>query len=201
MTPTRQPRADSLRNRDALLDAAMRALRVDPDASLHAIAAEAGLTRRAVYSHFPGRDPLVDAALERGASRIAAAVDLPPAPDPLATLARRGGALWAHVAEVHAVARMAVSGTHAAAVALAMAPVHARVRACLAQARAEGAVRDDVDLHTLAVLVERAALDVLDLAEGVDPVTARLLAVTHPLCAAGVGARDAARIAAGIEEA
>lgn len=199
MVTAHPTRADSARNREALLDAAMTVLRTDVDAPLQAFADQAGLSRRAVYGHFPGRDQLVDAALARGAERIAAVVGAPDDEDPLAALAGLGGALWDHVADVTAVARTAVSPAHAATVAAALAPVRRRVRECLAAAAADGSVRTDVPIDTLALLVERAALDVLDLADPAHPREARLLAMTHPLCAAGVGASQAARIAAEIE--
>lgn len=201
MTVSPSERADCRRNRESLLDATIAVLRRDAEAPLGAIAREAGLSRRAVYGHFPGRVELVDAALERGAARIARAVDTPPDANPLTTIARLGAALWEQVADVRAVARTAVSPTHAATVAGAMAPVRARLREALDRAAASSSVRTDVDVATLAPLVERAALDVLDVSDGLDPATARTLAMTHPLCAAGVGAQHAARIAAGIEDA
>ncbi|WP_062465415.1 TetR/AcrR family transcriptional regulator [Demequina soli] len=190
MTP-RTPRADSARNREALLDAGLRALRRDLDAPLDVIAAEAGLSRRAVYGHFSGRDELVDAIVERGAARIAAAVGPERDEDPLVALARLGGALWDAVADVAPLARMALSSGRTPTVATAMAPVRARVRAALGAAAEAGTVRTDIDAETLAVLVERAALDVLEVA----PSHARMLAMTHPLCAAGVGGARAAEVA------
>lgn len=200
MTP-RTPRADSARNREALLDAGGRALRRDVDATLEDIATEAGLSRRAVYGHFPGRDALVDAIVERGATRIAAAVGPRTDEDPLVTLARLGGALWDAVADVHAVARMALASGLGATVAAAMAPIRERVRACLVDAASAHRVRTDVTLEVLALLVERAALDVLEVAAQAEADDARMLAMTHPLCAAGVGAADAARLACQVEDA
>ncbi|WP_062308403.1 TetR/AcrR family transcriptional regulator [Demequina subtropica] len=196
----RSPRADSARNHDALLDAAARALRDDVDAPLDAIAAEAGLSRRAVYGHFAGRDELVAAMLDRGAVRISAALDAPRDEDPLVGLARLGVSLWDAVADVRTIARMAVTTHHSETVARALAPVRARVRACLAEATAAGVVRTDVAVEILAVLVERAALDVLEVAPEADPAQARTLVMTHPLCAAGVGAARASDIAAAITE-
>ncbi|WP_062390189.1 TetR/AcrR family transcriptional regulator [Demequina iriomotensis] len=192
----RTPRADSARNHEALLDAASRALRLDVDASLDAIATEAGLSRRAVYGHFAGRDELVAAVISRGAERIANALETPRDPDPLVALARLGVSLWDAIADVRTIARMALSSPHAATVAQALSPVRARVRESLAAATAEGTVRTDVDVETLAMLVERAALDVLDVADSAGADDARLLVMTHPLCAAGVGAERATRIAA-----
>lgn len=58
-TRTRAPRRDAASNREALLDAARAILNRDPEASLDTIAAAAGLTRRAVYGHFPSRNTLL----------------------------------------------------------------------------------------------------------------------------------------------
>ncbi|WP_062377526.1 TetR/AcrR family transcriptional regulator [Demequina pelophila] len=200
MSP-RPPRADSARNREALLDAATALLRENFDAPLDAIAAAAGLTRRAVYGHFPSRDDLVAAMLERGAARIAGAVGEARDEPPLHALARLGGALWDQVAEVRAFARAAVATPHAAFVARGLAPVRERMRGILERAAARGEVRTDVGLTTLALLVERAALDVLEVTGDSPAGDARLLAMTHPLCAAGVGGERALEVAHEVDAA
>ena len=64
--PSRAPRRDATENRAALLDAAKTCLQHDPDASIETIAASAGLSRRAVYGHFPSRDDLVREARRLG---------------------------------------------------------------------------------------------------------------------------------------
>ena len=68
------PRRDAVENRAALLAAARVMLNRDPDSSLEAIAAEAGLSRRAVYGHFPTRDDLLREVASLGAERITAAL-------------------------------------------------------------------------------------------------------------------------------
>ncbi|MFV0287657.1 MAG: TetR/AcrR family transcriptional regulator [Demequina sp.] len=194
MTP-RSPRADSARNREALLTAGAEALRRDIDAPLEDIAAAAGLSRRAVYGHFPSREALVDAVIARGAERIAAAVGPLNEEPPLEALARLGARLWDAVVDVHAVARMALTSGRTSTVAYAMNPIRRRLRALLSQAAEGGLVRTDIPVTTLAALVERAAIDVLEVADASEPGCSRRLAMTHPLCAAGVGAVEAARIA------
>ncbi len=63
--PLEPQRSDSRRNKDRLLDAALRVLSENPDASVEEIAAEAELTRSTVYRRFGGRDGLLMAIRDR----------------------------------------------------------------------------------------------------------------------------------------
>lgn len=67
-------RADALRNRAALLDAAADVLAVAPQASLGEIATRAGLGRATLYRHFDNRDALRAAIREEALSRASAAL-------------------------------------------------------------------------------------------------------------------------------
>ncbi|MEV4534379.1 TetR/AcrR family transcriptional regulator [Asanoa sp. NPDC049518] len=58
-------RSDARRRRLSILDAAVELLNAPTDPSLEAIAAAAGVTRQTVYAHFPSREVLLAAALER----------------------------------------------------------------------------------------------------------------------------------------
>ncbi|WP_144762189.1 TetR/AcrR family transcriptional regulator [Curtobacterium sp. 9128] len=163
--PVRAPRRDATENRAALLDAAKTALQQDPDASIETIAAVAGLSRRAVYGHFPSRDDLVRAVVTAGATRIAAAMptsadlaDLPAA----ARIARLAVTLWSEVSHVRSMARIAVRSPFAESVAEVFAPLRAQVRDACAIGIAEGSMRADVDAATLGRLVEGACIAVLD---------------------------------------
>lgn len=73
-------RADVLRNRAALLDAAADVLAVAPEASLSEVATRAGLGRATLYRHFESRDALRAAIREEALARASAALagaDLP----------------------------------------------------------------------------------------------------------------------------
>lgn len=70
-----QRRADARRSRVAILDAAVQLLSTDPDASVEAVAAAAGVTRQTVYAHFPSRGQLLTAALDRVTEGSVAAMD------------------------------------------------------------------------------------------------------------------------------
>jgi AcrR family transcriptional regulator len=68
-------RADARRNRDQLLDAAVRAFASDgADVTLDAIARMAGVGIGTLYRHFPTRDALVEAAYRQELARLCDAV-------------------------------------------------------------------------------------------------------------------------------
>jgi AcrR family transcriptional regulator len=75
---TRPLRADAQRNRERLLDAAVRAFSQEgPDVTLDAIAKDAGVGIGTLYRHFPTREALVEAAYRNELARLCdAALDL-----------------------------------------------------------------------------------------------------------------------------
>jgi AcrR family transcriptional regulator len=69
--PAIRQRADARRNRDRLLDAAVRAFSAGgPDDTLEAIARDAGVGIGTLYRHFPTRDALVEAAYRNELARL-----------------------------------------------------------------------------------------------------------------------------------
>jgi AcrR family transcriptional regulator len=71
MATTRPQRADARRNRERLLEVAARAFSHDgPDATLEAIARDAGVGIGTLYRHFPTREALVDAAYRNELYRL-----------------------------------------------------------------------------------------------------------------------------------
>jgi AcrR family transcriptional regulator len=67
-------RADAMRNRSALLDAAADVLAVAPQASLAEVATRAGLGRATLYRHFENRDALRAAIRAEALSRASEAL-------------------------------------------------------------------------------------------------------------------------------
>jgi len=64
-------RADARRNRELLLEAAVRAFTADgPDAALDAVAKDAGVGIGTLYRHFPTREALVEAAYRSEVDRL-----------------------------------------------------------------------------------------------------------------------------------
>jgi AcrR family transcriptional regulator len=70
-TSPRPLRADAQRNRDTLLEAAVRAFSQEgPDVTLDAIAKDAGVGIGTLYRHFPTREALVEAAYRNELARL-----------------------------------------------------------------------------------------------------------------------------------
>ncbi|GAA3166451.1 hypothetical protein GCM10010531_18850 [Blastococcus jejuensis] len=67
-------RADALRNRGAILEAAVDVLAVEPSASLAEVATRAGVGRATLYRHFESRESLRSAIREEALARAAAAL-------------------------------------------------------------------------------------------------------------------------------
>ncbi len=67
-------RADALRNRAALLDAAAEVLAEEPQASLAEVATRAGLGRATLYRHFENREALREAIRAEVLARASAAL-------------------------------------------------------------------------------------------------------------------------------
>jgi AcrR family transcriptional regulator len=75
-TGARPLRADARRNRERLLDAAVRAFSQEgPEATLDAIAKDAGVGIGTLYRHFPTREALVEAAYRNELARLCDAAD------------------------------------------------------------------------------------------------------------------------------
>jgi AcrR family transcriptional regulator len=72
----RAPRADAVRNREALLAAATRAFAsADVEPSMREIAREAGVGIATFFRHFPTRESLVDAVYQDQVQRLTAGAD------------------------------------------------------------------------------------------------------------------------------
>jgi len=68
-------RADAVRSRSAILDAAVRVLNERPHASLAEVARSAGLTRQTIYAHFSSRDALLAAVVEQATIEALSGMD------------------------------------------------------------------------------------------------------------------------------
>ena len=194
-TAQRAPRRDATENRAALLEAARVVLNRDPDAGLDTIAAEAGLTRRAVYGHFANRDALMLELVERGTSRVAAALVAVDHPQPLVRLALIASRMWQEVDAVRVMTLFAVRGPFQAQVADRLRPVRRHLSDTV-RAGARHGVRTDIPVDTLARLIESAAISVLDEARRtrMSATAGRRLAMLAVLAIAGLDAAAANRL-------
>lgn len=89
----RKPRADSIRNRERVLEAAKTIFSAGgPDGSLEAVAKQAGVGIGTLYRHFPTRTALFEAVYRREVEQLAALAErLQCDPDPLNALR-----VWLH---------------------------------------------------------------------------------------------------------
>ncbi|MFT4212517.1 MAG: helix-turn-helix domain-containing protein [Microbacterium sp.] len=157
MSTQTSPRKDAVANRAALLDAARGVVARDPRASMDTIARAAGLSRRALYGHFPDRDALVAELIRTGTGRfndLAAGIDDTDAPLALAGLTHR---LWTAAAQVQVVAALALDDAHVAETAAALAPVRRRLAGIVAAGQAAGTLRTDIPAPDLTRLIEETA--------------------------------------------
>ncbi len=155
-------RRDAVQNRAALIDAARVLLNRDPESSLEAIAAAAGLSRRSVYGHFANRDELLREITALGASRLAAALEDTHDDDHVIELALIAARLWREVDSIQVMAVIAVRGPLATNIAEHLRPLRDKVLRAVERGQRDGGVRTDVAAARLARLVEDALLSVFD---------------------------------------
>ena len=88
--PIRRPRADAVRNRERVLEAAKAVFSAGgPDASLEAVARRAGVGIGTLYRHFPTREALFEAVYRREVEQLGDLSEaLKSEPDPVAALRR-----------------------------------------------------------------------------------------------------------------
>jgi len=190
ITPApRRPRRDAIDNRAGILRAATAAIARDPQASIDTIARSAGLSRRALYGHFADRTALVTEIIDAGAERFnRIALSITDTDAPLA-LARLTSLLWQEAAHVQVAASIALDDAHLASTGAALAPLRAAVASILQRGQDDNSLRTDVEVATLARLVEEAARAAITRVDAALP-EARSLAVRTTLSMAGLSWRE-----------
>ena len=144
-------RATAERNVEAILGSAEALLGRGEAASISAVAAEAGVSRVTVYAHFPTREALLEAVVERVVTRADAMVaalgldDLPPA-EGLERLVEAG---WQELDRHSAVAQAASGALSGAALMRAHEALRGPIARLADRGRAAGAFRDDLPTHWL----------------------------------------------------
>lgn len=149
-TPSRSPRSDALRNRDAIIEAAVGCFSREPNASMADIARAAGVGRVTLYGHFSSRDELLEATLERVIDRSEAelaALDL--SGDPVAALDRLVRRSWRIVDTFHRLLGVAEEALSNERILAHHQQPMARVHALIERGQRAGAVRRDLDASWL----------------------------------------------------
>jgi AcrR family transcriptional regulator len=197
-TLVRVPRRDAVDNRAALLAAARIVFADNPDASLDAVAAEAGLSRRSVYGHFASREELQRELVTLGAERVTLALESVTHPDPVIRLALIGAGLWAEVANMRLMTLFAVRGPLAQYTAAGLTPLRARVLDAVREAAHNHGARTDITPERLSRLVEAAALAVLEEStrSALTATEGRRLVMLNVFAALGLGWRESGELIA-----
>lgn len=111
----RRRRADAERSVTAILDAAVQVLNARPSASIEDVADVAGVTRQTVYAHYPSREALISAAIDRVTDLTIAAIDTAHLEDsrPAEALLHVAHAGWRTYEQYSRLLHMSVQDLHA----------------------------------------------------------------------------------------
>jgi AcrR family transcriptional regulator len=167
MPPARasDPRqATAERNVEAILDGAERLLGRGRQATISAVAAEAGLSRVTVYAHFQDRTALLEALVERAVRRAMGAIESaePDRGPALDALLRVLAASWEQLGDNVSIGRASAAELSADAMRRAHQPARAVLRRLVERGRREEAIRVDVPadwLVTSALALIHAAAE------------------------------------------
>lgn len=144
-------RAIAGRNIEAILDAAERLLERGSQASIAAVATEAAVSRVTVYAHFPTRELLLEAALDRAVRRAAVKVEAAEldAGPPIEALKRLIAVGWQLLDRLSGMARATATELSADRRRLLHEPGLASLRRLFERGQREGAFRSDVPVDWL----------------------------------------------------
>jgi TetR/AcrR family transcriptional regulator, mexCD-oprJ operon repressor len=145
-TTTDRRRATAERNVETILDATEALLAGGAVPSTVAVAAEAGLSRPTVYAHFPTREALLEAVVERAIRRATDALATVKLGEgtPLDALDRLVAAAWSELDRHRAVAGVVTEHLSVPSLRHAHEALHAPIAALVARGQADGTFRDDL---------------------------------------------------------
>src|SRR6266571_264126 len=139
-------RAIAERNVEAILDAVEELLERRAQASISAVAAQAGVSRVTVYAHFRTWEALLEAAVERAVRQTMTALEAadPGTGPPVQALERMLAAAWRHLARYGAMAQAVAEQLGPEAVTRTHQAAHRTIAALLERGRADGSFRTDL---------------------------------------------------------
>ncbi|MEJ7793311.1 MAG: TetR/AcrR family transcriptional regulator [Gaiellaceae bacterium] len=139
-------RADAERSVAAVLDAALDALASDPDSSMSEIARRAGVVRATIYVHFPTREALLDAVMERSVADVAEAMRgaEPQRGEPVEALERVLRATWRELARFHALLAINTARLSAEELRRRHVPMLDQLQPLVKRGQKQGAFRNDL---------------------------------------------------------
>ena len=139
-------RATAHRNVQAILDAVEDLLERREQPTISAVAAQAGVSRVTVYSHFPTSEALLEAVVQRAVDRTAVVLDAaqPDSGPPLDALHRLLAAGWRELGRNGEIAAAAATQLSPAALTRSHETAHQRVRELVDRGQADGSFRTDL---------------------------------------------------------
>ena len=142
-------RADAERSVAAILDAARDALASDPDSSMSEIARRAGVVRATIYVHFPTRESLLDAVMERAVADVAEATRgaEPQRGEPVEALERVLRATWRELARFHALLAINIARLSPEELRRRHLPVLDQLQPLIERGQEQGAFRSDLPVE------------------------------------------------------
>ncbi|HST15371.1 MAG TPA: TetR/AcrR family transcriptional regulator [Gaiellaceae bacterium] len=154
-SPPKRRRADAERNIASITDAALEALASDPDASMAEIARRAGVVRATIYMHFPTRESLLDAVMEKATAQVARAIREaePEVGEPVEALQRVIRATWKELSQFHGVLAINIGRLPAKELRRRHLPMTTQFIPLLERGQADGAFRSDVSAEWLIAVI------------------------------------------------
>ncbi len=151
---TRRRRADAERSIEAILDAAQEAVTATGDVTMAAIARSAGLSRVTLYTHFPTREALLEAAARRALARaddVLSEIPLDGRPtEALSHLLRSSWPILDRHRNLYTVVSAALPPARLRAL---HDPVFGRIEQLVARGQADGDFRTDLPLTWLVATI------------------------------------------------
>lgn len=151
---SRRRRADAERNIEAIIDTALDQILVDGELNMAAVARATGLSRVTLYTHFPTRDALLDAVLQRAVTRISAVLDqIPPGGTARHEFTRLLHSSWQFLARYRHLYTIASAALPPAQLRSYVDPVLGRVESLVARGQTDGDFRTDLPRSWLVATV------------------------------------------------
>jgi TetR/AcrR family transcriptional repressor of mexCD-oprJ operon len=148
-------RADAERSIASVTNAALEALASDPDVSMAEIARRAGVVRATIYMHFPTRESLLDAVMEKATAQVAQAIREaePERGEPVEALERVIRATWKELSQFHGVLAVNISRLSPKELRRRHLPMTTQFIPLLERGQADGVFRSDASAEWLIAVV------------------------------------------------